>query len=80
MCPMTNFIMNIFMFFLISINLIKKHGLEVFDIEKLETHGGSLRYYIKRKSNNKLKLNNKVKRQFHEELKFQLINIYFYQV
>ena len=44
----------------------------MFDIEKLETHGGSLRYYIKRKSNNKLKINNKVKRQFHEELKFKL--------
>ena len=64
---------HIYVFSLISINeVIKKHGLEVFDIEKLETHGGSLRYYIKRKSNNKLKINNKVKRQFHEELKFKL--------
>ena len=45
---------HIYVFSLISINAItKKYGLEVFDIEKLETHGGSLRYYIKRVSNKK---------------------------
>ena len=64
---------HIYVFSLISINeVIKGYGLEVFDIEKLETHGGSLRYYIKRKSNNKFKISNKVKKQFREELKFKL--------
>ena len=45
---------HIYVFSLLSIsNLIKKHKLEVFNIEKLHTHGGSLRYYIKKISNNK---------------------------
>ena len=49
---------HIYVFSLLSINnLIKKYKLEVFNIEKLNTHGGSLRYYIKRISNNKLRIN-----------------------
>tara|TARA_B100000989_G_scaffold295457_1_gene276597 strand:+ start:94 stop:1293 length:1200 start_codon:yes stop_codon:yes gene_type:complete len=64
---------HIYVFSLISINeVIKKHGLEVFDIEKLETHGGSLRYYIKRKSNNKFKISERVKKQLNEEIKYKL--------
>ena len=30
-------------------NIINKHDLEIFDIKNLSTHGGSLRYYIKKK-------------------------------
>ena len=64
---------HIYVFSLISINeAIKKYKLEVFDIEKLKTHGGSLRYYIKRISNKKFKISNRVKKQFNEELKFKL--------
>ena len=37
-------------------NLINKFNLEIFDIENLQTHVVSLRYYIKYKSNkNKIK-------------------------
>ena len=32
-------------------NALKKHNLEIFKIEKLEIHGGSNRYYIKKNSN-----------------------------
>ena len=40
---------HIYVFSLLSIKyLLKKHGLEVFNIETLNTHGGSLRYYIKK--------------------------------
>ena len=64
---------HIYIFSLISIkNLIKKYNLEIFNIEKLSTHGGSLRYYIKRIFNNKLKINKKIKVQFKQELKFGL--------
>ena len=64
---------HIYVFSLISINeAIKKHGLEVFDVEKLETHGGSLRYYIKRISNNKFKISSRVRKQLQEEIKFKL--------
>jgi methylation protein EvaC len=51
------------------INLVKKFNLEVFNIEKLNTHGGSLRYHIKRVSNNKFEIDNKVKIQLEQELK-----------
>jgi len=56
---------------LLSINnLIKKYGLEVFNIEKLNTHGGSLRYYIKKVSNNKFEIHKKVKMQLNRELRY----------
>ena len=52
--------------------LIGKFGLELFDIEKLDTHGGSLRYYIKRINNKKIKIKNSVSKQLSNELKFGL--------
>jgi len=36
-------------------NLLKKHGLEIFDIEQNNINGGSIRTYIKFKDNNNLK-------------------------
>lgn len=35
-------------------NILPKHDLEVFKVEKLSTHGGSLRMYLKRKSSDRL--------------------------
>ena len=62
---------HIYVFSLLSINnLIKKYKLEVFNIERLNTHGGSLRYYIKKVSNNKFKVHKKVKMQLIRELKY----------
>ena len=64
---------HIYVFSLLSIKyLLKKYRLEVFNIEKLSTHGGSLRYYIKKNKNNKFKINKKVKVQLKKELKFGL--------
>ena len=64
---------HIYIFSLLSIKyLLKKHNLEVFNIEKISTHGGSLRYYIKKTSNNKLKIDKKVKMQLDHELNFGL--------
>lgn len=38
---------HVFYFSVISVsNMVRQHGLEVFDIEHLEVHGGSMRYYI----------------------------------
>jgi SAM-dependent methyltransferase len=39
-----------FSFFFI-VKLFEFHGLEVFDVDELETHGGSLRIYIKHREN-----------------------------
>ena len=62
---------HIYVFSLLSINnLIKKYRLEIFNIEKLNTHGGSLRYYIKKVSNNKFEIHKKVKMQLNRELKY----------
>ena len=62
---------HIYVFSLLSINnLIKKYRLEIFNIEKLNTHGGSLRYYIKKVSNNKFEVYKKVKMQLNRELRY----------
>ncbi len=64
---------HIYVFSLLGIKkLINKYDLEVFNIEKLNTHGGSIRYFIKRKSNLKIKINKNVKKQFKSELNFKM--------
>ena len=64
---------HIYIFSLLSIKyLLKRYNLEVFNIEKLSTHGGSLRYFIKKISSNKFKINKKVKMQLDQELNFGL--------
>ena len=64
---------HIYVFSLLAIkNLIKKYNLKVFNIEQLSTHGGSIRYFIKRISNTKIKINNSVKRQLNKELTFKM--------
>ena len=52
--------------------IINKFDLELFDIEKLETHGGSLRYYIKWRYNKKIKIKKSVSKQLTSEKKFGL--------
>ena len=58
-------------------NALKKHNLEIFKIEKLEIHGGSNRYYIK-KNSNVLKLDKSVHNHMYEEKKFGLNNLKAY--
>lgn len=50
-------------------NLFKFHGLEVFDVEELETHGGSLRVYIRHKENESLPVTENVKTLLATEMK-----------
>jgi len=62
---------HIHIFSLISLkNVLNKHKLEIFNVKKLFTHGGSLRYFIKRKKNKKIRINKSVKKQFIKEKKF----------
>tara|TARA_Y100000590_G_scaffold357470_2_gene412292 strand:- start:392 stop:1582 length:1191 start_codon:yes stop_codon:yes gene_type:complete len=64
---------HIYIFSLLSMkNLLKKYNLEVFNIDKLGTHGGSIRYYIKKTSNKKFKINKKVNIQLKKEINFGL--------
>ena len=60
-------------------NLLKKFNLEIFDIKNLETHGGSLRYYIKRKNNKAIKINVSVKKQLSNEIRYGLHKLTTYQ-
>jgi len=50
-------------------NLLKKFNLEIFDIKNLPTHGGSLRYFIKKRSNKKYNVKFSVKKQIDKEIK-----------
>ena len=60
-------------------NIIKKFNLEIFDIKNLKTHGGSLRYYIKKKDNNNIKISKNVVKQINIEIKFGLNKISTYK-
>ena len=64
---------HIYLFSAISVkNLLKNYNLEIFDIKNLSTHGGSLRYYIKRKSNKLIKKTRQVNKQIHKEKQYGL--------
>ena len=64
---------HIYLFSTISVkNLLNKFNLEIFDIKNLSTHGGSLRYYIKKKRNKYFKISKKVKKQIQREMKYKL--------
>ena len=54
----------------------KQFGVTIFNVEKINTHGGSLRIYIKK---SKVKINSNVKRFLDEEEKFGLKNYKTYQ-
>ena len=53
-------------------NVLKKFNLEIFNLKNLDTHGGSLRYYIKKDNNKNIKISTSVKKQLHKERKFGL--------
>lgn len=60
------------------IKLFEYHNLDVFDVEKLNTHGGSLRVYIKHKNDITKKLSNNVRYMIYEEQNYYLRNISTY--
>jgi methylation protein EvaC len=71
---------HIYLFSAIAVNnILKKFNLEIFDIENLETHGGSLRYYIKKKNNIKYIISNKVIKQINKEIAYGLNKLSTYK-
>ena len=67
-----------FYFSLICLNRIfDKQNLKIFDVEKINTHGGSLRIYVC-KNRNTRPISNKVEKILKEEKKFGLNNIKTY--
>ncbi|MBS1626490.1 MAG: class I SAM-dependent methyltransferase [Bacteroidetes bacterium] len=59
-------------------NLFKFHGFEVFDVEQLETHGGSLRVYVKHKENEQQPITENVTILLNSELQKGINKINFY--
>ena len=59
--------------------VLNKFNLQIFDIETTNTHGGSNRYFIKKKSNNFYKIKNNVKKEIDKEKKFGLHKFSTYQ-
>lgn len=56
-------------------NIFESKGLKIFDVEKLPTHGGSLRIYATHKENNGVIEENSIKELLDEEEKFGLKDI-----
>jgi methylation protein EvaC len=71
---------HIYLFSLIALkNILKKFEFEIFDIDILTTHGGSIRYYIKNKNNKKFSKTKKVYLYEKKEIKFGLNKIITYK-
>lgn len=70
---------HIYVFSLISLEkILAKYGLVIFKIQNLKVHGGSTRYFIKRK-NSKIKIEKSVKIQKRNEINFGLNKINTYR-
>ncbi len=67
---------HIYVFSTISLkNILNNFDLEIFDIQNLSTHGGSNRYFIKKKINKNFQIKNSVKNEVKKEIKFGLQKI-----
>ncbi len=58
--------------------IFNKFDLEVYDVEKIKTHGGSLRIYGKHLENKNILQSNSVQKLLDEEIKYGLTDINFY--
>jgi hypothetical protein len=59
--------------------IFRKHGLELFDVEKIPTHGGSLRIYAKHAQDNTKKIEDRVHALEKEELDAGMGDAEFYK-
>jgi len=54
--------------FYFILRLFDFHGLQVFDVDELETHGGSLRIYVKHRENQQINVTDNIKKLLDKEL------------
>ena len=60
-----------FSFFIIQ-KIFSSHGLTVFDVEEISTHGGSLRIFVKHSENKTHKISENVEKLLNKEKEFKL--------
>ena len=71
---------HLYVFSTISLQkILDKFDLEIFDIENISTHGGSNRYFIKKKQNKFYNTKKKVKDEINKELRYGLNNFATYK-
>jgi SAM-dependent methyltransferase len=58
---------------------VEKYGLEIFDIEEIITHGGSLRVYLKHIENKKIMISKSVSNILEKEIEFKLNELSYYR-
>ena len=61
-------------------NIFAKHGLEMFDVEEIPTHGGSLRIFAKHKEDDSRKIKKNVKNLLKYELNKGVTSLCFYDL
>jgi methylation protein EvaC len=68
---------HVFLFSVVSIqNLFGDHGLELFDVEHQETHGGSMRYYLGHKGKHPISTNVAMQLKKEQEIGLHKIETY----
>ncbi len=59
--------------------IFEKHGLKIYDVEKLSTHGGSLRIYAAHIENSHINISGSVNKLLDEEREFGLFDMDIYK-
>ncbi len=60
-------------------SIFKKHGFKIFDVQELSTHGGSIRIFVTRSTNDKYQISNNVDRILSREKQEGYLDIDFYK-
>src|SRR5699024_6443282 len=69
-----------FYFSLIAVqSIFEKHGMKIFDVQELSTHGGSVRIFVAREANDQYSVSSKVKQILAREKEEGYMDIDFYQ-
>lgn len=69
-----------FYFSLITVaSIFEKHGMKIFDVQQLSTHGGSVRIFVTRQSNPDFQIRDSVKRMVSLEEEKGFLDIDFYR-
>ncbi len=59
--------------------IFEKHGLEIFDVEEIPTHGGSLRIYVKHKEDLSKEVSENVRNLLDKEILKRMDKVSFYE-